>query len=425
MYLLPVDRVSQPVPVMLFLHGGRFEQGAAGMYLYSGIDMVNVSNAIIVTTNYRLGALGFLVTENLAGNYGMEDQRAVLRWIQRNIAKFGGDPTKVTIFGQSAGATSIAYHMVSQNSKDLFHRAILQSNPWALPLKNVKQASEAGELYAKHLNCHPNDVVCLRSRSAEDAVIAQTKTNPISLESIFLSVYRFAPVVGTPDVPDQPLALFQKGLFYDIPVILGSLKNEGRMFIWMFEPNPLPEWMFDAAVALIFHFHDTNEILKHYPIPSDQKDDTRSIMGEMGTDYMFYCPQRSVSNAIRKFSSQNKHYVYFFDRALPWPGVWGPDYSECVGYVCHGSELIYEFDSARFGNYSYLPGGQVLSNSMMRYWTSFATSEDANPNNFYAPTWTPYSSDLQSAIQLNVPISSVQRRREEFCDFWDTVGYNH
>lgn len=137
---------QKPLPVMVFIHGGHFDQGASGDFvllsflhlgciLYDGANFVTKGNVILVTLNYRLGALGWLVTNDFGGNFGFQDQQLALNWVQKNIAFFGGDPNQVTLFGQSAGGTSIRGHLVAPSSGGLFHRAIIQSDPASLPMQ--------------------------------------------------------------------------------------------------------------------------------------------------------------------------------------------------------------------------------------------------------------------------------------------------
>eukprot|EP00755_Sulcionema_specki_P027449 Sspe_Gene.87785::Locus_59591_Transcript_1_2_Confidence_0.667_Length_767::g.87785::m.87785 len=123
-------------PVMVWLHGGNFFQGYGGGVLYDGSYIVNRSKVIIVSVTYRLGALGFYAAGNLKGSYGYQDQQQAMRWVQTNIANFGGDPKQVTLWGQSAGAMSIALHMTDPVSDPLFHAAIMQSEPFSLPFRS-------------------------------------------------------------------------------------------------------------------------------------------------------------------------------------------------------------------------------------------------------------------------------------------------
>jgi para-nitrobenzyl esterase len=141
----PTRSSVKNLPVLVFFHGGSFVDGAGSVPVYDGARLAARGDVILVTLNYRLGALGFLAggsgANRLAGNYGFEDQQLALRWVQRNIASFGGDAKRVTIFGQSAGAMSVGAHLVAPGSRSLFHSAIMESNPYGLPFKTPAGAN--------------------------------------------------------------------------------------------------------------------------------------------------------------------------------------------------------------------------------------------------------------------------------------------
>ncbi|KCV67343.1 hypothetical protein H696_06225, partial [Fonticula alba] len=147
-YTPPVDQTNSTLPVMVYFHGGNFLTGAANT-LYDGMFLAEAAHAIVVTVQYRLGVMGFLVADALDGgavnNIGIEDQRDALRWVQRNIAAFGGDPNNVTLFGQSAGGRSVSVHMTSSGSAGLFHRAIIHSDPSSIICTTHEQALAFGE----------------------------------------------------------------------------------------------------------------------------------------------------------------------------------------------------------------------------------------------------------------------------------------
>jgi carboxylesterase type B len=169
----PASSAPKPWPVLVFFHGGNYRQGSISTVLYDGSYMAKRGNAIIVTAAYRLGALGWLaVGNNVKGNFGLYDQRLALQWVRDNIAAFGGDATSVTIFGQSAGATSIAVHLTTAMSKTLFDKAIVQSDPLQLPLRSMKDANDNGKVFTKTLGCNDNDVACMRSKPISDVLVA-------------------------------------------------------------------------------------------------------------------------------------------------------------------------------------------------------------------------------------------------------------
>jgi para-nitrobenzyl esterase len=161
-------------PVLVWIHGGGFTQDAGRNYHGSKLAAGGV---VVVTVNYRLGALGFLAHPALAfwpggpaGNYGLMDQQAALRWVQRNIAQFGGDPYNVTIAGQSAGGLSVLAQLVSPGARGLFRRAIVQSGPFALTQQPLAAAEAVGENLAAAIGCTDQTAQCLRSVPVSDLV---------------------------------------------------------------------------------------------------------------------------------------------------------------------------------------------------------------------------------------------------------------
>jgi carboxylesterase type B len=161
------------LPVMLWFHGGAFQQGAAKRPEYDGRRLAQDENVVVVTANYRLGSLGFLVSSELGlyGNYGLMDQRAVLYFVQKHIDRFGGDPNSITVFGESAGAVMIGLHLLMENN-GLFHRAILQSNPMGYQFRSVVVADFLGNALRRAVDCQ--DLTCLRGEPVEEILRAQS-----------------------------------------------------------------------------------------------------------------------------------------------------------------------------------------------------------------------------------------------------------
>lgn len=157
---------------MVWLHGGAFQQGGACRQEYDGRRLAERDN-VVVTLNYRLGALGFLVSshDGLYGNYGLMDQRAAIYWVHENIAAFGGDSNKVTLFGESAGAVMTGLHLMMEGAGDLFHKAIMQSNPLGYTFRSVIVADFIGEALKVKVDCR--DLACLRSERVEEIIAAQ------------------------------------------------------------------------------------------------------------------------------------------------------------------------------------------------------------------------------------------------------------
>ncbi|KAI1887975.1 hypothetical protein AGOR_G00180290 [Albula goreensis] len=170
----------RPLPVMVWIHGGDFIAGTASKPLYDGRFISNFTHTVLVSVGYRLGAFGFLVSgsdpkTSAVGNYGILDQQAALLWVQQNIALFGGDPNRVTIFGESAGAQSVSLHLMIQSSMPLFKQAVFQSLPFSIPLKTRHDALKLGKNFAELANCSARDLPCLLALSPQAVLAAQIK----------------------------------------------------------------------------------------------------------------------------------------------------------------------------------------------------------------------------------------------------------
>ena len=219
--------VSTSVPVMVYIPGGGYEVGTA---IYYPGDILALHGVVIVVIQYRLGPFGFLTTGDSAapGNFGMLDHVEALKWVRDNIENFGGNPNKVTIFGVSAGGSSVGLHLLSPLSKELFHQAIAESgvdvSPFAIQPTSIG-ISVAKEL-AQKLSCptgqHSEMVACLREKKDTDI---QTASQTSSLK--FVDYLQWAPVVDKTFLYDTPRNLRKKGDFKQVPLIIGFTSNEG------------------------------------------------------------------------------------------------------------------------------------------------------------------------------------------------------
>lgn len=301
---------KRKLPVMVWFHGGAFQQGAAKRPEYDGRRLAKQDNVIVVTCNYRLGALGFLVSSELGllGNYGLMDQRAALYWIQSHISNFGGNPDSITLFGESAGAVMIGLHL-QMNNPGLFHRAILQSNPMGYQFRSVVVADFLGDALKRAVDCR--DLQCLRSERVEEIMRAQSTLMgiPRSVGDFFTwgptLTHQKHITVGA-GAPNKALNLEYRSLFSvdsyamqrestkfavnvsqpmanlhlvadDVPIIIGTNKHEGEMFVHSAFPITMSKavyWMFVGAL-----FKDSaSKVLKHYrPYVEQLEKEARAI----------------------------------------------------------------------------------------------------------------------------------------------------
>jgi len=283
---------ARKYPVLVWLHGGAFQQGGAHRPEY---DASRLQNVVVVTLNYRLGALGFLVSKSdgVRGNFGLQDQRAALRWVRANIQYFGGDPDNITLFGESAGAVMTVLHCMMDDAGKLFHKAIVQSNPLGLQFRSVVVADFIGQALKHAVDCR--DLACLRNERVEEILRAQS-----SLMGVPRSVgdfFTWGPTLTTDDIfrssstsplrntelfkdldslqyqrsresawaavnVSQPLLNLDK-IPSNIPIVIGTNKNEGEMFVHGAFPLCMSKavyWMFVGAL-----FRDSaSRVLQHY-----------------------------------------------------------------------------------------------------------------------------------------------------------------
>ncbi|XP_077988429.1 cAMP-regulated D2 protein-like [Glandiceps talaboti] len=423
---------SSNLPVMAYIFGGRYIQGSGYNLLQDGRYLANHSNIVLVEFNYRIGALGFLVTNKgkdvAIGNYAIHDQRFALQWIQDNIASFGGNPNSVTIFGESSGGESVSIHLISKKSNHLFHKAIIQSHPFALPYRTHLDSVILGNKFAQILNCSNGDLQCMRSKSIDDILEAQDQTssvivNPLKLLELFQP---WGPVVGGEDLPKQPVDAFASGECNHKPVMIGSTSDEGRLDLFEAYKTPVDKTQYYETIISDFRLHAFKILTKFPPIPAG---DQREVLSIIGHQYIFFCPERKAARGISKYNGDT--WMYVFNHSLSFD-AWGANYSFCIGHPCHGSELPFVFHTASLGGFNFTEEEEVLSKSLMTYWTNFARTGD--PSNSGQPittgemdealVWPKYeeSSDWQY-LRFLTPNRVEKNYLDKECGFWDSLRY--
>lgn len=359
----PAGEAAKPRPVMVYLHGGAFTIGAGANY-DPGLLAVE-QDRVVVTLNFRLGALGWLAHpgfaaegEGTGGNWGLMDQQAALRWVHQNIAAFGGDPGDVTLFGESSGAWSACYLMSAPSSQGLWSRVILQSGPCLEPssLNDVATAAQAGPGFAELLGCEgPDAVACLRSKS--NSAIAKTRSTRSGLNG----PGSWGPVFGDALVPVSPAVAFASGDFIRTPVIVGTNADEGRLFAVevkdMARYDDETHWMYGDEGA---------RVLAHYPVGEEGPGLT---MARSFTDQRFACP----SDALRRVLSRHVP-TYGYEFADPKPPIVVPRF--LLPYdmgAYHASEMTYVFGRpwAFASSSKFTPEQTALARRMRDAWAGF------------------------------------------------------
>ncbi|XP_031420650.1 crystal protein [Clupea harengus] len=420
-------------PVLVWIHGGDFIAGSASRPVYDGRFISNYSNTVVVNVEYRLGAFGFLVTGkdpeiSSVGNYGILDQQAALVWIKNNIRVFAGDPKSVTLVGESAGAQSVALHLMMRSSEFLFSQAAIQSLPFSIPLKTRWDAQRLGKDFARMGNCSVSDMICLRSLSPHDVLRAQVKSGSKIVNPFrFLEVFEtWGPYIDEVLIEDQPIAAFQRGYWQrNKPVIIGTTSEEGVIFVYGVFRKPVSVMESMAYATAIFKQH-TFTVLHKY-LPMYLYTDRRTMLSQIVTDFVFLCPSRH--SARSGVSLGAAMWMYVFDQALSdhrmWAGI-----TFCYDRVCHGAELPFLFDSAPIANLTFKPAEARLANRMLCYWGAFAHCGDPNSRTHQSsfcrdqrlPVWPKYTFDNGWPIMnLTIPAHAQHGSRDHICDFWDKL----
>ncbi len=377
----PVPSASAaPMPVMVFFHGGNYKQGTAGGPLYNGTAIAEQGGVIVVTVNYRLGALGFLTLPDIPTNIGLYDQRQALIWVRSHISAFGGDESRVTIFGQSAGAGSVASHLVAQVDKAPFSQAIMLSNPFDIPLRTEASVATIAAIFLEEAGCKGAGRDCLVNVPLDDLIAAQVRTekNLKHTGDSFLHAFLpWTPVVDGEYLPEQPLTALHAGYAKNVPVMIGTVSDEAVPFIYEAAQKPVNSLGYLGFIGIIFGMGRAAKILDAYPAHRNPSTDHREKLVTLGNEFIFECSTRNASMTLSM--GRNKDvYVYSYDHAMSFgPDAWGPDFPKCHDRVCHAAELPLLFNSAHW-LFDYTEEENVLARKMVQYFANFAHT--GNPN---------------------------------------------
>jgi para-nitrobenzyl esterase len=393
-------------PVMVYVHGGANYLGEGDDY--DPTQLVN-KGVVVVTINYRLGALGFLSHKALSdeqggasGNYGILDQQAALRWVQSNVANFGGDKNNVTLFGESAGGSNVHAQLASPLSKGLFHKAIVQSS-YVRNNPTLAAAEITGSAFSKATDCSDQSAACLRSLSV-DKILAK--------QGIVNGLVGALAAVDNRVLTSTTREAFKTGNFARVPVMQGSTLNEGSLitaFFFDFDPSTVvTATNYDANVAVMLNAYQVNkpasEALASYPLSAYAS--PVKAMDALITDSSFACYSRDVLQALSKytptyqyeFADASARMIYLPDTTSHTAGTWG---------AYHASELQYLFDikPSYATPQDMTAPQQTLSSQMVSFWANFAKA--GNPNAPGQTTWPQYSATNEVAYSLKPEASGI------------------
>ena len=372
-------------PVLVYIYGGGFRSGGSACPIYDG-EAIAKKDLVFVSFNYRVGVFGFLshpelskeTPYNTSGNYALLDMIAALKWVQQNIASFGGDPTKVTIAGQSAGAFAVNFLCASPLAKGLFTRAIAQSGGSVLPSAirpsiKLQEAEAIGVDFAKKFNC--NSIAELRAKSAKEI---QAMNGGLS-----------APFEDGYVLPTSIYTIYKNGNQNDVDLMLGWNEDDKIM------GKPLSAVEYKAQINKRFG-EKSNRVLTHYPADNDEQ--ASKSQGDMSRDESFGVQGFAWAN-MQHTSGKHPVYVYNFNRKLPY-------YSPETNFgAFHSGEIVYAFNNLHTLDRPWEKIDHQLAETMSDYWVNFVKT--GNPNGASLVNWPTYDTNKRDVMILDKKTEST------------------
>ncbi|BBZ16396.1 carboxylesterase/lipase family protein [Mycolicibacterium gadium] len=386
-------------PVMVWLHGGAYILGSSAQSLYHGAALASGGDALIVTVNYRLGALGFLDLSSFGAgfdtNLGLRDALFALQWVRDNIAGFGGDPARVTLFGESAGAGMVTTLLASPAAAGLFSAAIAQSSP-ATSIYDSERGRRFAELFLDALDLARGDVQRLPSVPI-DAVLAAAKKVFDEVPARWPGTLAFAPIIDGDIVPAHPVKLAREGRTHPVPLIIGTNKHEAALFRWMKSPlMPISPQALRAMFTEIAAEQPALQLPDEAQIRTAYRGRPKTIGMGVARDIGFRMPSIWFADGHREVAPV---YLYRFDFAPPMLRLLR------LG-AAHATELPYVWGNLVGGpkdptfKLGGLKAGKAVSARMRRRWMSFAV--DGTPSASAGdPEWRPYRKEDRASLIID------------------------
>ena len=411
------------LPVAIFVHGGSYMSGSGN--LYPGGPLVNFMDGkgIVVTINYRLGALGFLGSSQLrvldtqdssTGNMGIQDQRLAFQWVKENIAAFGGNADKVMIFGESAGAGSMTMHLTMKKSFGLYSRAVLESGAFAeWNMQPMSHAQNYYDAFISFVDCTAEDIECLQALSLDEIHTAyKAIAGDVSSSDPFI----FGPTIDGVEATVHPWITAANDDVNKVPIMFGTNRDEGSMFCDLQKDATMDDlhdyWTLydvdDAGQEVLTGVYLDG---KTYPKLDGATEYWWAGMRSLGDEAMS-CPANYAATQLHNHQPVFQH---FFQRVTNYA-------NKNDGLVIHGSELPFVL---HLKNIFFNIKDRKMSDIMSSYWTNFLLSEKGDPNEHHAgskllPDWPQYTDTNPSVLNIvdYDNIQSVQSLKQAECDFW-------
>jgi para-nitrobenzyl esterase len=413
-------------PVMVWIHGGAFILGSGSTSLYAGGRLSERGDVVVVTINYRLGALGFLNWQAICNredrppsNLGIRDQVAALEWVRDNIDAFGGDPQNVTVFGESAGAMSIGTLLGVPLARGLFHKAILQSGA-AHNISTATKAARVAEHFIEALEIDNPTPETLFALPMTRLMQAQARTTlRMGLDDGMMA---WQPCIDAHLIPEQPLLAIDRGDAADIPILIGTNRDEFKLFTFA-DRNRMDDAQFVKRVRRIARRAGADEdriierLMATYGTRTGERDPgANQRWVTLQSDRIFHYPATRLADA--QSNHQANTYTYLFEWRLPLLG-------SALG-ACHGLEIPFVFGSMRAG---VMRAGLItdrtagpLSDSMQSAWSCFART--GRPELGTHSEWPAFEHRQRHTMSLGAGRSVLRDPHEGAREFWQQLTPN-
>lgn len=400
-------------PVMFWIHGGAFIMGGGIDPMYDGADLAQRGEIVVVTINYRLGALGYLYIPNVTANVGSLDQVLALKWVHDNIESFGGDPDNITIFGESAGGYSVVALAAMPSAKGLFNRIIAQS----APLIDSKVTKKPSQKLMRMLGVTKNDINAVRKISPENIIEAQNKLTAEDSTNLL----QFRPLIDGDIIPIHPLKAFQDGVCKDIEFMIGTNLDEAKLFT-VLDPELSKMDNLNSEKLLVgflgrlgIDLTKSKMIIETYKQARNGKFSTepKEVLDALITDLTFRIP------TIHLLEAQNKHQPNTYNYIFTWPS---PGFNGVLG-ACHAIELPFVFNTLTNPSFKAFVGKgsdqKLICNNVMDAWIAFART--GNPNHEGIPDWPSYDEEKRSTMLINKEFKVAEKFQDRERAAWSNT----
>ncbi|KAF9085267.1 hypothetical protein BGX29_002083 [Mortierella sp. GBA35] len=431
---------QEPLPVMFYLHGGGFANYSGSVILFEPGNMASRGGVVVVTINYRLGLLGWFEDtkswsrSTVPGNQAFRDQILALQWVQKNIAAFGGDPKRVTVFGESAGATSIRALLSAPEAFSLYQNVIGESDPINIPFHTPQSAANLNNYLMAALGCNPGNLACARAASTNAILEASMVADQLALNDDTWTTFGLVerPTNDGDLIPADFSTLVKNGKYNTKANIMwGTTKDEAGLYVPLYFPNPIPTADAPKALGVIFDPNRTAVIMNspYFVLPESNPDAVRDAFTLFGTDYYWLCPLQYLS---RQMAPVKPTYNFRFSRGRDTPLVGGGYCSVSTGRVCHSADIQPVFASgASVPGFSQSGDDARFARQVVDRLTTFAKTGNPNPQpglvgveasnpDVTSVKWLPYDPS-NPVLDLNVQSKMVSNLEAPVCKWMDDV----